>query len=73
MTEFPATVYRYGSMFEWDKEWFDCLVVYDREELDSAVAGGWALGKPVPEAMDDDETIVAEQPRPRGRPRKVSQ
>lgn len=43
---FPMMVYRYGTMFEWDLEWFDYLIVNDQDELEIALADGWYAGKP---------------------------
>jgi len=50
--ELPAMVYKPGSMFEWDGERFDYLVVTDEEGLADALAGGWSVGKPDP--LDHD-------------------
>lgn len=47
--ELPAMLYRPGSMFVWDGERFDYLIVATGDELAEALAKGWSLGKPVPE------------------------
>lgn len=43
---FPAMLFKPGSMFEWDGEMFDYLVVDDEEEAEIALADGWVVGKP---------------------------
>jgi hypothetical protein len=48
--EFPATLYKVGTAFEWDGATFDFLVVNDSEEADAAAKDGWSIGKPVPKS-----------------------
>lgn len=38
--------YKPGSMFEWDGEMFDYLIVNDEEEAEIALADGWVFHKP---------------------------
>jgi len=58
-------LYKPGTMFEWDFEWFDYVIVNDQDEADIALADGWTFGKPEPVTAD----APAETPR-RGRPPK---
>lgn len=57
-------LYKFGTMFEWDREWFDYVIVADQDEADIALADGWSFTKPI--AAED---APAESPR-RGRPPK---
>lgn len=57
MPEFPCMVYKPGSMFLWDGELFDYLVLSDEEELAIALADGWSLGKPHPLDHDGDGVL----------------
>lgn len=66
--EFPALLYKPGTMFEWDGETFDYVVVNDEEEAEIASADGWVPHKPTPE---EDAVIEAAEPARRGRPRKT--
>lgn len=73
--EFPAMLYRYGSMFDWDGEQFDYLIVGSQEEADAALADGWSVGKPekvaaVVEAVS--EPVAEPVKRKPGRPAKVA-
>jgi hypothetical protein len=52
--EFPAMLYRRGSMFEWDGEMFDYLIVNDAEEVAEALDDGWCQGKPPADPLDHD-------------------
>jgi hypothetical protein len=58
-------LYKPGSMFEWDLEWFDYVIVTDQEEADIALADGWVPHKPTVE-----EAAIAKEPARRGRPPK---
>lgn len=45
--EYPAMLYKAdGSMFEWDGEMFDCLIVEDADAAKAALKNGWSIGKP---------------------------
>jgi len=44
--QFPAMLYKLGSMFEWDGEMFDYVIVNDEEEAEIAISDGWSVGKP---------------------------
>lgn len=44
--ELPAMAYKPGSMFQWDGEMFDYLVVTTHKEMDAALADGWSFSKP---------------------------
>lgn len=46
--------YRPGTMFQWDGEMFDYLIVSDDDEAEIAQADGWVFHKPTPE-----EEVVA--------------
>lgn len=62
-------LYKPGTMFEWDHEWFDYVIVADQEEADIALADGWVPHKPT---ADEEEAVIAKEPARRGRPRKES-
>lgn len=62
--EYPAMCYKRGSMFLWDGEMFDYLIVGDQDEADIALADGWVFHKPT----DDPEP--AKVSARRGRPPK---
>jgi hypothetical protein len=66
--ELPAMLYKPGSMFEWDFEWFDYVIVNDQDELDAALADGWVSHKPTAE---EEAVVIAKEPARRGRPPKV--
>lgn len=59
--EFPAMLYKTGTMFEWDGGLFDYVIVADADEAEIALADGWVPHKPA-----EDEA-----PARRGRPRKT--
>ena len=61
--DYPAMLYKFGTMLEWDGERFDYVIVTDQEEADIAVADGWSFTKPVAAEPSTDA------PR-RGRPPK---
>ena len=65
--EYPAMGYKRGSMFEWDGEQFDYLIVADEEEAEIALADGWVFHKPT------DEPEPAKEPARRGRPPKAKE
>lgn len=64
--EFPASLYKRGSAFLWDGEWFDSVEVSDEEELDIALADGWVPHKPddVPSDAHTDEQPEPAPPLP---------
>lgn len=62
--------YKPGSMFAWDGEMFDYLIVADEEEAEIALADGWVFHKPT---ADEEETVLAKEPARRGRPKKVQE
>lgn len=35
-----------GTMFDWNGEWCDYVIVADQDEADIAIADGWVIGKP---------------------------
>lgn len=43
---YPMMLYRHGSMFEWDGEMFDYIVVEDADEAKAAKADGYSAEKP---------------------------
>jgi hypothetical protein len=57
--EFPGMLYKPGSQFEWDGEWFDYVIVADKEELDIALGDGWVSHKPTP---DEEAAVEAKEP-----------
>jgi len=61
-------VYKPGTDFLWDGEWFNCLIVKDQDEADAALADGWVPHKPV----TTDAGVPAEPAR-RGRPPKAKE
>ena len=65
--EYPAMAFKRGSMFEWDGEMFDYVIVADRDEADIALADGWVFHKPT------DEPEPAKEPPRRGRPPKAKE
>jgi len=44
--QFPLMLYKFGSMFIWDGEGFDYVIVADADELEIAQADGWSIDKP---------------------------
>lgn len=59
--EFPASLYKPGTQFEWDGEMFDTLVVHDEEEVEIALADGWSIGKPGKAAKPEPKDEPAEE------------
>lgn len=57
--EFPLMLYKPGTMFEWDGEWFDYVIVADQDEADIALADGWVPHKPTPA---EEAAIEAQEP-----------
>lgn len=57
--EFPALLYKPGTAFEWDGEFFDYIEVADQEEADIALADGWVAHKPTAE---EDAEVEAKEP-----------
>ena len=66
--DFPLMLYKPGSMFRWDDEWFDYLIVADEDDLAPALADGWVADKPTAE---EEAEVIAKEPARRGRPPKV--
>jgi len=63
-------LYKPGTMFEWDGEWFDYVIVTDSEEAEIALADGWVSHKPTAE---EEAEVVAKEPARRGRPPKKAE
>ena len=61
--QFPAMLYKPGSMFEWDGEMFDYVIVNDEEEAEIALSDGWSVGKPDPLDHDGDGKKGGSRPR----------
>ena len=65
--ELPFMLFKPGTMFEWDAEWFDYVIVNDQDEADIALADGWVAHKPTAE---EEEVVIVKEPARRGRPPK---
>lgn len=50
MDEFPKMLFKPGASYDWDGAGVDFLIVNDADEEASAIADGWASGRP-------DETV----------------
>jgi len=61
--QFPAMLYKPGSMLEWDGEMFDYVIVNDEEEAEIALSDGWSVGKPDPLDHDGDGKKGGSRPR----------
>lgn len=57
--EFPALLYKPGTMFEWDGEFFDYVEVNDEDEADIALADGWVAHKPTAE---EEAAVIEKEP-----------
>lgn len=57
--EFPLMLYKPGSMFRWDGEDFDYVIVNDQDEADIALADGWVAHKPTAE---EEAAVIAKEP-----------
>jgi len=57
--EYPAMLYKPGSMFRWDGEDFDYVIVNDQDEADIALADGWVPHKPTAE---EEAAVIAKEP-----------
>jgi hypothetical protein len=57
--DFPLMLYKPGSMFEWDGETFDYLIVEDGDEAKAAKADGWSVDKPSAEKKEPESDLSA--------------
>lgn len=57
-------LFKPGSMFTWDGETFDYVIVADQDEADIALADGWVAHKPTPE---EEEAVIEKEPARRAR------